>query len=129
MELVQSRIITDDVGRLAAFYAALVGTSVALNDYYVEVPTGAMSVGFSRRGFTEHTQSSVARPARRGEVILDFAADDVDGEYPRIQALDVRWVLPPATQPWGNRSMMFADPEGNLINVFSPGAAAQRADG
>jgi predicted enzyme related to lactoylglutathione lyase len=129
MELVQSRIITDDVGRLAAFYAALVGTSVALNDYYVEVPTGAMSVGFSRRGFTEHTQNSAARPARRGEVILDFAADDVDGEYPRIRTLGVRWVLPPVTQPWGNRSMMFADPEGNLINVFSPGAAAQRADG
>jgi len=30
MELVQSRIVTDDVPRLAAFYAALVGTPVVL---------------------------------------------------------------------------------------------------
>jgi uncharacterized glyoxalase superfamily protein PhnB len=27
--------------------------------------------------------------------------------------------MPPASQPWGNRSMIFRDPEGNLINVFS----------
>ena len=43
MELVQSRIVTDDVAGLAAFYARLVDTSVVLNDYYVEVPTGGMS--------------------------------------------------------------------------------------
>ena len=55
----------------------------------------------------------------RNEVILDFLADDVDAEYPRIAALGVEWVLLPATQPWGNRSMIFRDPGGNLVNVFS----------
>ena len=44
MQLIQSRIVTDDVEGLAAFYARLVGTPVALNEYYVEVPAGAMSV-------------------------------------------------------------------------------------
>jgi hypothetical protein len=53
MELIQSRIVTSDVRRLAAFYARLVRASVVLNDYYVEVPTGAMTVGFSRRRFTD----------------------------------------------------------------------------
>ena len=45
MELVQSRIVTDDVEGLAAFYARLVGTPVAFNEYYVEVPAGTLSVG------------------------------------------------------------------------------------
>jgi uncharacterized glyoxalase superfamily protein PhnB len=45
--------------------------------------------------------------------------DDVDAEYRRIAALGVDWVLPPTTQPWRNRSMMFRDPAGNLVNVFS----------
>jgi len=54
MELVQSRIVTDDVERLAAFYARLAGVPVALNEYYVEVHTGPMSVGFSKRRFTEY---------------------------------------------------------------------------
>jgi uncharacterized glyoxalase superfamily protein PhnB len=49
----------------------------------------------------------------------------VDAEYPRIAALGVGWVLPPTTQPWGSRSMVFSDPEGNLVNVFSrPGGQA-----
>ena len=128
MELVQSRIVTDDVERLAAFYARLVGVPVALNEYYVEVHAGPMSVGFSKRRFTEYHRSSPARGTggagngtqdRGTETILDFLVDDADAEYERIRVLGVEWVMPPATQPWGNRSMIFRDPEGNLINVFS----------
>jgi uncharacterized glyoxalase superfamily protein PhnB len=127
MELVQGRIVTDDVAGLAAFYAGLVQAEVVLNDYYVEVPTGAMSVGFSRRHFTEYREDQTACPAcpqHRAQIILDFRAGDVDAEYQRIAGLGVDWVTLPATQPWGNRSMIFRDPEGNLINVFSPSGAA-----
>lgn len=128
MELVQSRIVTDDVERLAAFYARLVGVPVTLNEYYVEVSAGAMSVGFSKRRYTEYhgylpdaetDGAGTGAQDRRPEVILDFLVGDVDAEYERIKALGVEWVLPPATQPWGNRTMVFRDPEGNLINVFS----------
>ena len=128
MKLVQSRIVTDDVERLAAFYARLVGVPVALNEYYVEVPAGPASVGFSKRRFTEYHRNRAAPAAGaagadphdpRPEVILDFLVDDVDAEYERIRALGVEWVLPPTTQPWGNRNMIFRDPEGNLLNVFS----------
>jgi predicted enzyme related to lactoylglutathione lyase len=124
MKLVQSRIVTDDVEGLAGFYARLLGVPVALNEYYVEIEAGPASVGFSKRRFTEYREGGCAPAAgrgqpRQGEVILDFLADDVDAEYPRIAALGVEWVLRPTTQPWGNRSMIFRDPAGNLINVFS----------
>ena len=122
MRLVQSRIVTDDVEGLAAFYASLLGVSVTLNDYYVEVPAGTVTVGFSKRRFTEYRDDNRRDPAggqRQDQVILDFLVDDVDAEYPRIAALGVEWVLPPTTQPWGNRSMIFRDPAGNLVNVFS----------
>ncbi len=117
MELVQSRIVTDDVARLAGFYARLLDVPVTLNDYYVEVQAGPASVGFSRRRFTEY------RGDCQDEVILDFLVDDVDAEYPRIAALGVEWVLLPAAQPWGNRSMIFRDPAGHLVNVFSRSGA------
>jgi predicted enzyme related to lactoylglutathione lyase len=122
MELVQSRIVTDDVARLAGFYASLLGVPVTLNDYYVEVQAGPAAVGFSRRRFTEYRDGDSQDPGtgqRRDQVILDFLAGDVDAEYPRIAALGVEWVMPPTTQPWGNRSMIFRDPAGNLVNVFS----------
>ena len=127
MKLVQSRMMTDDVARLAGFYARLVKAEVVLNDYYVEVPTGAMSVGFSRRGFTEYREDPnglFGCPQHRAQIILDFQAGDVDAEYQRVAGLGVEWVALPTTQPWGNRTMIFRDPEGNLINVFSPGEAA-----
>jgi len=122
MELAQSRIVTDDVEGLAGFYVRLLGVQVALNDYYVEIPAGPASVGFSRRRFTEYgadRRGPADRPPGRDEVVLDFMVEDVDAEYLRISALGVDWVMPPATQPWGNRSMLFRDPAGNLINVFS----------
>jgi catechol 2,3-dioxygenase-like lactoylglutathione lyase family enzyme len=123
MRLVQSRFVTDNVERLAAFYATLLGAPVALNDYYVEIQAGPASVGFSRRRFTEHADQGppAAGPGqpRPDEVILDFLVDDVDAEHPRVAALGVDWVLPPTTQPWGNRSMIFRDPAGHLVNVFS----------
>ena len=122
MDLAQCRMVTDDVEGLAGFYARLLGVPTALNEYYVEIQAGPASVGFSRRRFTEHREAD-SPPApgagRRDEIILDVLVDDVDAEYPRIAALGVDLVLPPTTQPWGNRSMLFRDPAGNLVNVFS----------
>jgi hypothetical protein len=129
MELVQARIVTDHVAALAAFYARLVRAPVALNDYYVEVPAGATSVGFSRRRFTEYREDKAARPAcpyRREEFILDFEVSEIGAEYGRVAAMEVDWVQPPTAQPWGSRSMIFRDPAGNLVNVFSRDRVAPR---
>jgi uncharacterized glyoxalase superfamily protein PhnB len=123
MELFQGRIVTHDVQELAAFYSRLLETVVPLNEFYVEIPAGSLSVGFSKCRFTEeHSRPgscSASLGARSGEVILDFVVHDVDAEYQRIDALGVEWVLPPTTQPWGRRAMLFRDPEGHLVNVCS----------
>jgi len=130
MDLVQSRIVTDDVEALARFYAALVGRRVTLNEYYVEVPAGAVSVGFSRCRFTEDRAGATctgAPGAAPGEVILDFlagAGTSVDREQARIDTLGVAWVMPPTDQPWGTRSMLFRDPQGHLVNVFAAAGVA-----
>src|SRR5258708_18716280 len=109
MELVQSRFVTDDVERLAAFYAALLQTPVALNEYYVEVPAGPASVGFCKRRFTAYQR---CRPASagcsgEGDSVLDFGVTDVDAECERVAALGVNWVMRPTDQPWGSRAMIF----------------------
>jgi uncharacterized glyoxalase superfamily protein PhnB len=60
-----------------------------------------------------------------GEVILDFKVEDVDEEFIRIDRLGVEWVMKPTNQPWGARAMTFRDPQGNLVNVFSPLGGAE----
>ena len=121
MQLVQSRIVTKDVERLATFYARLVGADVVVNGYYVEVPTPGQRVGISRVRFSDFEGPACGPPkgVEAGNVILDFAVADVDAEYRRIGALGVEWVMHPTLQPWGRRSMMLRDPEGHLVNVFS----------
>ena len=117
MRLVQARIVTDDVERAASFYASVLGATVCLNEYYVELPAGDATLGFSKARFTECGATRVS------QVILDFEVDDVDEEFSRLDALGVDWVQLPMTQPWGNRSMTLAAPEGVLVNVFSRPAA------
>ena len=120
MDLVQSRLVTNDVAGMARFYATLVDTVVVTNDYYVEVATPAQRIGVSRVRYTDLTKGSCGPPdsVGLGAVILDFAVDDLDAEHDRIWGLDVDWVMAPTLQPWGRRSMMLRDPEGHLINVF-----------
>jgi uncharacterized glyoxalase superfamily protein PhnB len=58
-------------------------------------------------------------PGHNESVIIEFLVDDVDAEFARLrEALD-EIVLEPTTMPWGNRSAMFRDPDGNLVNLFS----------
>jgi len=121
LDLTQTRLVTTDVVGLASFYAALVGVQIVTNDYYVEVPTRGASVAFSRRHFTEADALATPSPFTAADkVILDFEVDDVDRHYERIDRLGVTWIMPPTTQPWGKRSMMFRDPEGNVVNLLCP---------
>jgi predicted enzyme related to lactoylglutathione lyase len=120
MHLSQTRIVTDDVGALASFYAALISVDVIVNDFYVEISTGGGSVAFSRRRFNEPDALGEPSPwTAADKVVLDFQVDDVDRHYERVHRRGVEWIMPPTTQPRGKRSMMFRDPEGNVINVFS----------
>jgi predicted enzyme related to lactoylglutathione lyase len=46
---------------------------------------------------------------------------DVDTEYRRLgELIGDSLVQAPTTMPWGNRSLLFRDPDGNLINFFTP---------
>lgn len=113
LRLAQARIVLDEVEQAAAFYAAVLHVPVALNDYYVEVPAGEASIGFSKPRFTECAPSSTP------QVIFDLECADIDVEFARLNELGVDWALYPTAQPWGGRSMMLRSPGGVLINVFS----------
>jgi hypothetical protein len=37
-----------------------------------------------------------------------------------VELIDLSLVQEPTTMPWGNRSLLFRDPDGNLVNFFTP---------
>jgi uncharacterized glyoxalase superfamily protein PhnB len=64
--------------------------------------------------------SGSARSADNHSCIIEFRVDDVDKEYGRLQCAIHEFVQKPTTMPWGNRSLLLRDPDGNLINFFTP---------
>ena len=75
--------------------------------------------------------SPAARPAANASVIIEFRVDDVDAAYETIRPLTREVVQKPTTMPWGNRSLLVRDPDGNLVNFFTPvtADALARLDG
>ena len=45
--------------------------------------------------------------------------EDVEGEFERALSLGAKQVYAPRMEPWGMRSSMVADPEGNLVEIGS----------
>ena len=52
-----------------------------------------------------------------------YAVDDVDAEYARLKPCGIA-VDPPTDKPWGVRSFIIHDPDGNLVSFFSGKPAA-----
>ncbi len=124
MNFVSTRIITNDIKRLARFYEDVTGISPTwyTEDFAeLETPTSTLAIGSKRT--MEMFGASAARPADNRSVIIEFRVEDVDKEYEKLEKVVTDFVQRPTTQPWGNRSLLFRDPEGNLVNFFTPVSA------
>lgn len=51
--------------------------------------------------------------------IIKFLVGDVDGVRQNLAGFVEDFVNEPTTMPWGNRSLPFRVPDGNLVNFFT----------
>jgi catechol 2,3-dioxygenase-like lactoylglutathione lyase family enzyme len=113
-------IITPDVPRLREFYCALLGVEAQVDQEAVTLATrGAELSLFTDRGMERLAPGSMAG-AGRGSYTLEIGVADVDREYARVQRMQIPIVKLPVTYPWGRRSFWFRDPDGNIVNFYSP---------
>jgi predicted enzyme related to lactoylglutathione lyase len=120
MDLASVRMISDDLEPVVRFYEQVTGVpAVWPAPVFAEVRLPSCTIAF---GHTQTAQlfNNSARPADNHTVIIEFLVDDVDKEFERLKAFVSEWVQEPTTMPWGNRSILFRDPDGNLINLFTP---------
>lgn len=128
MKFISTRIITADVGRLVGFYEIVTGISAIWgNELFAEIPTpiGTLAIG-SEKTVPLFGEGS-AEPAANRSAILEFIVEDVDAEYVRLREHVGEVVTVPTTMPWGNRALLFRDPDGNLVNLFTPVTEEARA--
>ncbi|CAN5609296.1 VOC family protein [soil metagenome] len=128
MNFISTRLITADVQRLVAFYEMVTGISARWgNELFAQIPTpvGALAIGSDKT--VPLFGAGSAEPGANRSAILEFIVEDVDAEYERLSDQIGEVVTVPTTMPWGNRALLVRDPDGNLVNLFTPVTEAARA--
>jgi len=119
--LVSMRIITADIRRLVQFFEDATGTTAEwATDDFAEVKSESFTLAIGSTRTLAFFGEGVAQPGYNKSIIIEFLVENVDDDYERIKDLTSDIVQKPTTMPWGNRSLLFRDPDGNLINFFTP---------
>ena len=120
MEFASVRLITDDVDAMVDFYESVTGvTAERPVPVFAELrfPSCTLALGHTS---TAALFNNAALPAQNRTAIIEWMVDDVDAEYERLKPIVSEWEQAPTLMPWGNRSILFRDPDGNLVNLFTP---------
>ncbi|QFZ24541.1 VOC family protein [Saccharothrix syringae] len=121
MDFVSIRIITSDVARLVAFYERATGVHATwATEDFAELRTAGATLAIAGTRTVPLFAPGSARPADNHSVITEFLVDDVDRVHQDLTGFITDFVTEPTTMPWGNRSLLFRDPDGNLVNFFTP---------
>ena len=121
MNLTSLRIITADIKRSVQFFEKITGLNATwYTDDFAEIIAGTSTLAIGSMRTMALFGEGISQPASNRSVIIEFKVENVDDEYNRIKDFVGDIVQQPTTMPWGNRSLLFRDPDGNLINFFTP---------
>ncbi len=120
MKLKNVLIVVKDIERSKQFYRTLFGLDVVLdNAGYVILTEGLVL-----------QKEDIWRKALGKDVIprnhateLYFEEANLEGFVKKLEEFypDVQYVTQPTSYPWGKKIVRFYDPDGNLIEVGTPG--------
>ena len=120
------RLLVRDYPACFRFYRDVLGLEPTFGDEdsgYADFRTGDVSLALFDRG--EMMQAIAMAPSTTVEgpdrVALIFGAESVDESVADLEGKGVRFVAPPTDHPeWGIRTAHFRDPDGTLLEIFSP---------
>jgi len=119
-------IFVNDLPRMVAFYRDVLGFEIAWDGKgpYAEFKhEGIRFSMYERAQLPDLLGQTPSYPSGLNgtfELAMDLPTSaDVDREYDRIVKAGARSIYAPRDEPWGMRSSMIADPEGNIIEVGS----------
>lgn len=121
-------LFVEDMGKMIRFYRDVLGFEIkegedTSNVYLVK--DGTLFLLYGRQDFEKMTGRKyqyVKGLNGHSEIALYVDTfEEVDAEYARVIGMGAVSVLPPETEPWGQRTCYIADPEGNLIEIGSFG--------
>ena len=124
MRFSYTRLVTDDLQKLATFYERILEVAPVGNAVFQAFRLDGADLGLFAHVAADQVHGGDWAPGSNHSVIIEFLVDDVDAEYERLQGVVSDWLHGPKDMPWGNRSMLFRDPDGNVVNIYRPIAPA-----
>ena len=126
MKLEGFGIFVDDMATMVRFYRDVLGFEIKEDENTTNVfleKDGTLFLLFRKSDFEKMTSQKFAYcKGVNGhfEIALGVANyAEVDKAYAKVTAAGAKSVMPPTTEPWGQRTCYIADPEGNLVEIGS----------
>jgi len=120
MKFASVRLVTQDLDSMVAFYQDLSGiTANRPAEGFAEIHFNGAVLALSSERLIAMFNMGAAKAAANQSAILEFEVSDVDAVFERAAGNGTDVVMPATTMPWGNRSLLLRDPDGNLVNIFS----------
>lgn len=121
-------VFVKDMAAMIRFYRDVLGFEIKepedASNVYLE-KDGTLFLFYGRQNFEKMTGRSFGYAGGVNghfEIALSVENfDAVDRSFAEITANGGQVVMPPTTEPWGQRTCYIADPEGNLIEIGSFG--------
>ncbi len=117
-------ILTDDVPRLKTFYQNVLGFAIKQDlEQYVEFESPGVRFAICARSVlfavSQHPSYQQAHSGQAFELAFPLESPAVvDQTYMEIVLRGATPVQTPADMPWGQHTAMFADPDGNIHELF-----------
>lgn len=118
-------ILTNDVERMLKFYNEVLGFNISIQSgEYVELENEDVRFAICSRevmfNFTNYQQFNENPTGHRFELAFSLASKaEVDSTYSEIVKKGAVPIKEPADMPWGQRTAFFADPDGNVHELFA----------
>lgn len=118
-------IITNKFNEMKAFYGDVLKFKVALEmDNYVEFENSgvrfAISTNKVMKGVTKHPSYDEEKKGQSLELAFRVpTSEEVDKSFNEIVEKGAISITIPADMPWGQRAAFFADPDGNIHEIFT----------
>lgn len=119
-------LFVEDMGKMIRFYRDVLGFEIkedenTSNVYLIKDDT--LFLLYGRNDFEKMTSRKYEYiKGLNGHFEIALYVDtfaEVDKAYEEVISKGAVSVLPPETEPWGQRTCYIADPEGNLIEIGS----------
>lgn len=116
-------IWTDEIDRMRDFYNQILGFKI-INDLgnYVEFENSGVRFAICLRNVMDGYSNEYSKKAVGQSYELAFPCEnpnDVDTSFKQLIAMGATPIHEPQDMPWNQRTALFADPDGNIHEIFA----------